>query len=212
MSSGKLIVDVRNSNESRKIKQVEKLPSGIFHYKFLFAAFILENKASMRLERKVKMNDEKIEIVNRQRKIKIDARQWRGFAERAASVVAEAAGKSLTIAFVSDVKMRELNKLYRGVDTTTDVLSFASAPDEFFDAATESSNFENGDYASDYLGDIVISLEQAARQAAENRLDFDTEIRQLILHGILHLCGYDHETDAGEMNRKELQLRDELGI
>jgi ssRNA-specific RNase YbeY (16S rRNA maturation enzyme) len=52
----------------------------------------------------------------------------------------------LTIAFVSDVKMRELNKLYRGVDTTTDVLSFASAPDEFFDAATESSNFENGDY------------------------------------------------------------------
>jgi probable rRNA maturation factor len=62
------------------------------------------------------------------------------------------------------------------------------------------------------LGDIVISLERAARQAAENRLDFDTEIRQLILHGILHLCGYDHETDAGEMNRKELQLRDELGI
>jgi probable rRNA maturation factor len=158
------------------------------------------------------MNDEKIEIVNRQRKIKVDARQWRGFAERAAGVVAEAAGKSLTIAFVSDVKMRELNKLYRGVDTTTDVLSFASAPDEFFDAATESSNFENGDYLGDYLGDIVISLERAARQAAENRLDFDTEIRQLILHGILHLCGYDHETDAGEMNRKELQLRDELGI
>lgn len=155
--------------------------------------------------------DELIEIVNRQRKIKVDARQWRGFAVRAAGVVAEAAGKSLTIAFVSDGKMCKLNKLYRGADATTDVLSFASEPDEFA-APSESSNFENDIYLGDYLGDVVISLEQAARQAAENKLDFETEIKQLILHGILHLCGYDHETDAGEMNRKELQLRDELGI
>ncbi len=153
------------------------------------------------------MGNELIEIVNRQRKIKVDARQWRDFADRAAGSVFEAAGKSLTIAFVSDGKMRALNKLYRGADATTDVLSFASEPDEFF-AGGESSNFEN----DHYLGDIVISLEQAARQAAENSLDFDTEIKQLILHGILHLCGYDHETDAGEMNRKELKLRDELGI
>ena len=153
------------------------------------------------------MDNEQIEVVNRQRKIKVEVRHWRGFAVRAASAVADAAGKSLTIAFVSDRKMRELNKLYRGKNTTTDVLSFASEPDEYA-AEIEASNFEN----DVYLGDIVISLEQAARQAAENGLDFDTEIKQLILHGILHLCGYDHETDAGEMNRKELQLRDELGI
>ncbi len=153
------------------------------------------------------MDNEQIEIVNRQRKIKVDARQWHEFADRAAGSVSEAAGKSLTIAFVSDGKMRQLNKLYRGADATTDVLSFASEPDEFA-AGGESTGFEN----DVYLGDIVISLEQAARQAAENSLDFETEIKQLILHGILHLCGYDHETDAGEMNRKELKLRDELGI
>ncbi len=154
-----------------------------------------------------KMDNERIEIVNRQRKIKVDAEKWRGFAVRAAGAVSETAGKYLTIAFVSDAKMRELNNLYRGADATTDVLSFASEPDEFF-AGGESSAFET----DAYLGDIVISLEQAARQAAENKLDFDTEIKQLILHGVLHLCGYDHETDAGEMNRMELKLRDELGI
>ncbi len=161
----------------------------------------------MRREQQAKMGNEQIEIVNRQRKIKVDVRQWRGFVDRAAVSVAEAAGKSLTVAFVSDGKMRELNKLYRGTDATTDVLSFASEPDEF-DAEGEPSVFKN----DDYLGDIVISLEQAARQAAANDLEFDTEIKQLILHGILHLCGYDHEADAGEMNRKELQLREELGI
>jgi probable rRNA maturation factor len=62
------------------------------------------------------------------------------------------------------------------------------------------------------LGDIFISLEQAERQAIENNLDFETEIKQLVLHGILHLCGFDHETDAGEMNKLELELREKLGM
>jgi rRNA maturation RNase YbeY len=145
------------------------------------------------------MKNQLIEVVNRQRKIKIYLERWRDFAEQAASVVDEAAGKSLTIAFVADRKMRELNALYRGKSVTTDVLSFPSEPDEFNDN-------EN------YLGDIVISLEQAKKQAEENDLEFEIEIKQLILHGILHLCGYDHETDAGEMNERELELRDKLKI
>ena len=62
------------------------------------------------------------------------------------------------------------------------------------------------------LGDIAISVERAESQAAENELDFEQEIAQLILHGLLHLCGYDHETDNGEMNRMELRLRRKLGI
>ena len=62
------------------------------------------------------------------------------------------------------------------------------------------------------LGDIVISIEQAARQAKEHGLSFENEIAQLILHGLLHLSGYDHETDHGEMNRLELKLRKRLGI
>lgn len=145
------------------------------------------------------MENELIEIVNRQRKIKIDAEKYLEFAEKAAISVEAAAGKFLTVAFVSDRKMRELNRLYRGKPQTTDVLSFRAEPDEF-------ENNEN------YLGDIVISLEQAAKQAAENDLAFETEIKQLILHGILHLCGYDHETDTGEMNERELELREKLKI
>jgi probable rRNA maturation factor len=80
------------------------------------------------------------------------------------------------------------------------VLSFPAGQDEF--EKSEGST----------LGDVVISVEQAARQAAEHGLEFDEEVSQLILHGVLHLCGYDHETDQGEMNRLELSLRRRLGI
>jgi len=140
------------------------------------------------------------EVINNQRKIKISAEDFQIFAESAIDSVKEARGKSATIAFVSDRKMRGLNKNFRGKDATTDVLSFPFEADDF--EAGEANN----------LGDIIISLEQAQRQAAENDLDFETEIKQLILHGVLHLCGYDHETDNGEMNRLELKLREKLGI
>ena len=142
-----------------------------------------------------------IEIVNRQRKIKLNSNNWRVFVEKAVAVVPQSRGKNLTIAFVSDAKMRQLNSEFRGKNTTTDVLSFPNQGEEF-DFNENANN----------LGDIVISVEQAARQAAENNLTLKQEISQLILHGILHLCGYDHETDAGEMNEFELQLRDKLGI
>jgi rRNA maturation RNase YbeY len=59
---------------------------------------------------------------------------------------------------------------------------------------------------------VVISVEQAARQARDNDLAFEGEIAQLILHGLIHLCGYDHATDKGEMNRLELRLRRKLRI
>jgi probable rRNA maturation factor len=80
------------------------------------------------------------------------------------------------------------------------VLSFPAEQDEF--EKLEGPN----------LGDVVISIEQAARQAKENDLTLDQEIAQLILHGLLHLCGYDHSTDHGEMNRLELRLRKRLEI
>jgi len=62
------------------------------------------------------------------------------------------------------------------------------------------------------LGDVAVSVETAATQARENGLTFDREIAQLILHGLLHLSGYDHETDNGQMNRLELKLRKKLDI
>ena len=140
-----------------------------------------------------------IEVVNRQRKLPIDGERWRAFAEGALRVV-PAGGAGATIAFVSDRAMQALNKRWRGKRGTTDVLSFPAGQEEF----------EKGEGAS--LGDVVISVEQAARQAAEHGLGFENEVEQLILHGLLHLCGYDHEADGGEMNALELKLRRRLGI
>ena len=142
-----------------------------------------------------------VEIVNRQRKIKIDPKDWRELSESAILLVPAANGRSVTIAFVADDKMRLLNREFRGQAITTDVLSFPYQADEFDDAQS-----------ADNLGDIVISGEQAERQAAENGLTLKLEISQLILHGILHLCGYDHEIDDGEMNNLELELRARLGV
>ena len=139
------------------------------------------------------------EIVNRQRKIKITPDDFQQFAENAVEIIPEARGKSATIAFISDRQMKALNKNFRDKNTTTDVLSFPFEADEF-------------EVGENILGDIIISVEQASRQAAENDLDLETEIKQLILHGVLHLCGYDHENDAGEMNRLELKLREKLEI
>ena len=140
-----------------------------------------------------------VEVINRQRKKPVDCERWRAFTVKALKV-APADDAGVTVAFVSDRVMRELNWRWRGKGGTTDVLSFPAAQDEF----------EKLEGLS--LGDVVISVEQAARQASEHGLSFDREVAQLILHGVLHLCGYDHETDNGEMNRLELRLRHRLGI
>ncbi len=140
-----------------------------------------------------------IEVVNRQRKVSMDGERWEAFAARALKVV-PANGADVTIAFVSDRAMRELNRRWRGKRGTTDVLSFPAGQDEFERAAGAT------------LGDVVISLERASVQAAEHGLSFEREVEQLILHGMLHLCGYDHERDDGEMNALELRLRRRLGI
>lgn len=140
-----------------------------------------------------------IDVVNLQRKISIDTAAIRSFAKTLSINVPDAAGRVFSVAFVNDGRMKQLNELFRGKKTTTDVLSFPHEPDEF-------------DPDKDNLGDIVISAEQAAKQASENKLSLEAEIKQLILHGVLHLCGYDHETDNGEMNALELELRDKLGI
>jgi rRNA maturation RNase YbeY len=140
-----------------------------------------------------------IEVVNRQRKMPLDCARWRKFVEKAWQVIPTSA-EGVTVAFVSDRAMRELNRLWRHKQGTTDVLSFPVEQDEF--EKTEGSS----------LGDVIISVEQASRQAKENGLTLDQEIAQLILHGLIHLCGYDHSTDDGSMNRLELRLRRRLGI
>ena len=148
-------------------------------------------------------------IVNLQRKVKLEAREFAGFLAEVLAAVEEAEGGEAAVAFVSDRRMRELNKFFRGKDGATDVLSFPHQPDEF---EVTKAGTEDDEGNRNFLGDIVISVEQAVRQADENGLTLDAEIKQLILHGVLHLCGYDHETDGGEMNARELELRDKLGI
>ena len=143
----------------------------------------------------MEMND----VINLQRKIKLETDAFRKFSQVIAANVPEATGRRFSVAFVSDSRMKQLNHLFRGKDITTDVLSFPHEPDEFDPDKTN-------------LGDIVISAEQAQKQAEENGLKLEGEIKQLILHGLLHLCGYDHEADNGEMNARELELRDTLGI
>jgi len=98
----------------------------------------------------------------------------------------------VSIALVSDRAMRALNRKHRGVDRPTDVLSFP------------------GD--AGYLGDIAIASGVAARQARAAGHPLATELRVLALHGLLHLLGYDHDTDQGEMARVEERLRRRAGL
>jgi probable rRNA maturation factor len=95
-----------------------------------------------------------------------------------------------------DGRIRALNRDYRGCDAATDVLSFPDG-DEL------PSGYR-------FLGEIVISLETARRQAETAVIEERRELEELALHGTLHLLGYDHDSDRGEMNRLELQLREEL--
>ena len=140
-----------------------------------------------------------MQVFNLQRRLVIDCAELERFINRLSTCVGECGERSCSVALISDQRMRKLNSHFRGKDSTTDVLSFPHEPDEF-------------DPDKDNLGDIVISAEQAQKQATENGLTLDIEIKQLILHGLLHLCGYDHETDNGEMNSRELELRETLGI
>lgn len=116
--------------------------------------------------------------------------------DRLSHVVSE-----VSVAFVDDEAMQQLNKRFRRKNRTTDVLTFP-ADDSYADPNAKGRP----------LGDIVISVDQARRQAAAERHSLATEVRYLILHGILHALGYDHETDEGEMNALELDVRGAVGL
>ena len=95
-----------------------------------------------------------------------------------------------------DATIRTLNRHFRAKDAATDVLSFPAG-------------FAQPD-GPVYLGDVAISLETAGRQAAAAGVGLDRELQTLLLHALVHLCGFDHETDSGEMAALEARLRREL--
>lgn len=112
---------------------------------------------------------------------------------------------TMGLALVRDVVMRRLHRRYRGRDAVTDVLSFPAGP-----APPRPGGGQTP--ASRYLGDVVIARGRAARQARRLGHAAPVEHRILALHGLLHLLGYDHETDDGEMRRAEERLRRRAGL
>jgi len=119
------------------------------------------------------------------------ASRIRLLANRVLRAVGASAG-SVSILLTRDDEMRRLNRRFRDKDRSTDVLSFPMG--------------EGVPSGAAYLGDIAISVEAAARQARATRRKTGEEIQLLVLHGLLHLLGYDHETDRGEMNRLQSSL------
>jgi probable rRNA maturation factor len=122
-----------------------------------------------------------------------------------AGVAPARARGAVTIALVSDRRVRILNRQYRGVDRATDVLSFPAGDRISVEPGRQSRR-------TVFLGDIVIARGVAARQARAAGHGESTEWRVLALHGLLHLIGYDHEQDEGEMRRAEARLRREGGL
>lgn len=140
-----------------------------------------------------------IEVINRQRVKDVDRKRAAQLARAVLNKIGEG-DAALTISFIRDRQMRQLNREYRGLDKPTDVLSFAYHEADELEAAE----------GPQHLGDLVISVETAERYADELALSFAREIEHLVIHGTLHLAGYDHETDHGEMNRLERRLRKQL--
>ncbi len=111
---------------------------------------------------------------------------------------------SLAVRFCGERAMRRINRDFRGRDYATDVLSFPGDADDADDVGDPGSP---GDHRGGHLGDILIAVPVARRQAAAAGHAAEREIRVLLLHGVLHCLGYDHEVDDGAMERLERRLR-----
>ena len=145
-------------------------------------------------------------ILNRQRQINLDLARLRAYVRRIRKLL-KMGREEFNVCFVDDDEIRRLNSLYRGKATPTDVLSFPWQTEE--GGGLEPLNA--GEF-SNFLGDIVISVDTASRNARLEGHSTEAEIRWLILHGTLHLLGYDHEKDQGEMTVLELSLRERLDL
>ncbi len=123
---------------------------------------------------------------NRQRKIAFNEGVLRAFITRVAADLAD--GGEFAVVVSNDPALRRANCQFRGISRTTDVLSFLDGDDG-------------------RLGDLLVSAQRAKLQADAYGHDIESELKILVLHGLLHLLGYDHETDEGEMQRAEKRLR-----
>jgi probable rRNA maturation factor len=107
------------------------------------------------------------------------------------------------VLLADDATLKRLNKAFRGKNKATDVLSFPAGPSTVFFGDPDGPGL---------AGDVAVSLEMAARQAVRFGHSLRDEVRVLLLHGLLHLAGFDHEKDTGEMAAREAELRQELRL
>jgi probable rRNA maturation factor len=139
----------------------------------------------------------KLQIENSQNIIKIDLRKIRGTVLKILKTL-DCADKEISLSFVDNENIKQLNKQYLGKDKATNVLSFSLREGEY------------GDINPQILGDIIVSVETAQRDALYSKLTIAQEIDFLIIHGILHLLGYNHENttkkETNKMRKKEKEL------
>lgn len=135
-------------------------------------------------------------ITYRRKPASLDLASLEKFAEVLRTRVAR--GREFHCRITGDAELRKLNQQFRGKDYPTDVLSFPTEEDMRLSGA--------------FLGDIAISLARARAQGREWKHSTEDEVRILMLHGVLHLTGLDHETDSGEMQRTEMRWRKKLGL
>ncbi len=158
-------------------------------------------------------------ILNRQTRVRVALTPLEKFARQLRREL-RLDGREVSICLVSDAEMTRLNKKYRGKNKSTDVLSFRAEESETRNSKIENRAGEKAaakqrrrqDASGTLLGDIAIAPAVARRNARRFGRTLPDELRILILHGVLHLMGYDHETDRGQMERRERALRRRLDL
>jgi probable rRNA maturation factor len=139
----------------------------------------------------------KIQIENRQTGIKIERRRIRVTVLKILKIM-NCADKEISISFTDDENIKKLNEQYLGRNKPTNVLSFSLQEGEY------------GNINPQTLGDVVISVETAQQDAVQGKLTFEQEIDFLLIHGILHLLGYNHENTTAEETKKMKQKEKEI--
>ena len=153
-------------------------------------------------------------ILNRQRAVHVQLPPLREFLLRVRREL-ELPQADWSVALVTDAEIARMNEAFRQKNGPTDVLSFPEAyrPKPVrLRASRRQRARSKADHSREYLGDIVIAPGVARRNAKSYGRTLPSELKALMLHGVLHLLGYDHETDGGEMNRLERSLQRKLGL
>jgi len=155
-------------------------------------------------------------ILNRQRQVRISMENLEKFSAKVRKLL-KIPAEAVAICLVSSADIAKWNRAYRGKNKPTDVLSFTTDEPsvkprigKLLRNRTAAKSSEGA--AMPYWGDIAIAPAIARQNARRFGREFNDEMCILILHGILHLMGYDHETDNGQMERREMRLRRKLGL